>query len=138
MSAHDPLTDLFVYGSLLFADVFRGVTHLQLDCEPALLAGFARYRVRGASYPAIVPEPGAETAGGVYRDLPAEAMEALDRFETAMYERRRVRVTLSDGRPRIVEAYVCTPAARHLLEPTPWNPDEFDAAARAALGGDPE
>lgn len=130
--------DLFVYGSLLFADVFRGVTALEARCEPAVLSGFARYRVRDATYPAIVPEEGASTEGGVYRALPPHAMRALDHFEGEMYSRERVTVVRPDGAPWSVETYVCVEAARHLLESEPWHPDAFTAAARAALGGDPD
>ncbi len=129
-------TDLFVYGSLLFEDVFRAVTGRGAAHEPAVLVGYARYRIRDATYPAIVPEPGESTEGVVYRALDHRAISALDRFEGDMYTRERVEVRRADGTAWAVETYVFVDALRGLLEPEPWHPEVHGPAARAELGGD--
>ncbi len=128
-------TDLFVYGSLLFDDVFRAVTGTSAPHEPAVLEGFARYRVRDATYPAIVREAAARTEGVVYANLDARAIAALDRFEGDMYTRERVEVVRADGTRWSIETYVFADHLHHLLEPHPWHPDEHGPAARAELGG---
>lgn len=128
-------TDLFVYGSLLFEEVFQAVTGVSPPHTPAVLEGFARYRVRDATYPAIVPEAGARTEGAVYEELDAEAMRALDRFEGDMYTREHVEVRRADGTTATVETYVFVASLRHLLTPEPWHPDVHGAAARKELGG---
>ena len=128
-------TDLFVYGSLLFDDVFRAVTGRSAPHAPAVLEGYARYRIRDATYPAIVAEPGARTEGVVYAGLDAQAVLALDRFEGEMYTRERVTVRATDGRARAVETYVFVDELHHLLAPEPWHPDVHGPAARAELGG---
>jgi len=127
-------TDLFVYGSLLFDDVFRAVTGRAAPRAPAVLEGYARYCVRGATYPAIVPEAGARTEGAVYAALDARAVRALDRFEGEMYVREQVEVSRPDGAPWSVETYVFAEHLRDLLAPELWHPDEHGPAARAALG----
>ena len=100
----------------------------------AARVSYARYRVRDATYPAIVPEPGAETEGVVYEGLDAQAMSELDRFEGDMYTRERVAVRRPDGRMRLVETYVFAAHLHHLLEPEHWHPDEHGRAARAEFG----
>lgn len=131
-------TDLFVYGSLLFDDVFRAVTGRSAVCEPAVLPDHARYRVRGASYPAVVPETGAETNGVVYAALDADTMAALDRFEGDMYTRERVVVRLAAGQQRHVETYVFASHLHDLLERLPWDPAVEGRAARIEFGLGPD
>ncbi len=131
-------TDLFVYGSLLFDDVFRAVTGRSADHEPAVLADHARYRVRGASYPAVVPEPGAETEGVVYARLDDDTMAALDRFEGDMYTRERVAVRLPSGQQKQVDTYVFAAHLHDLLERLPWDPAVQGRAARIEFGLGPE
>ena len=46
---------LFVYGTLLAPELRRAVVGRALDGTPAVLDGYACYRVRRAAYPAITP-----------------------------------------------------------------------------------
>ena len=128
-------THLFIYGSLLFDDVFEAVTGVRLQSQPATLREFGRYRVAGASYPAIVPEAGASTTGAIILDVDLATIAALDRFEGDMYERCRVQVMLPAGGRVDAETYVFVESARRHLTGDPWKPEEFGPAARAALAG---
>ncbi len=129
--------DLFVYGALLFDDVFAAVTGAPARRVPATLDGFARYRIRGATYPAMVREPGAHTEGAIYLGLDGEAMGALDRFEGEMYVREVVEVRLEDASLQSVETYVFLESLRDLLDAELWLPDVHGPAARAELGRGP-
>jgi gamma-glutamylcyclotransferase (GGCT)/AIG2-like uncharacterized protein YtfP len=117
---------LFCYGSLEFAEVMRRVTGQTFAGEPATLDGFARYRVRDADYPGLVPEPGARTEGTLYRGLDADSLAALDRFEGALYERRSLDVRTRDGGPESAQVYVVREAHRHTLSRQPWNKQTFE------------
>lgn len=123
--------NVFVYGSLLFDDVFTTVTGIHASSEPATLRGFARYRVSEATYPAITREAGASTLGALIRGLDASAMAALDRFEGDMYIRERVHVVTELGVTVEAHTYVIVDDAAHLLEDAAWDPDEAGPAARA-------
>jgi gamma-glutamylcyclotransferase (GGCT)/AIG2-like uncharacterized protein YtfP len=125
--------DVFVYGSLLFPDIFEAVTRALPRRSDATLDGYARYRLRGESYPAIVPEPGARTAGAVYHDLTLDMLERLDRFEGLEYERARVSVVLAAGPAVSALAYVLEPGELHRIEPVPWDPEHFDREHRASF-----
>lgn len=125
--------DVFVYGSLLFADVFEAVTGASPPRAEARLAGYARYRLRGETYPAIVPEPGAQTVGAVYRSVTRAMLERLDRFEGEEYLRTRVDVVLSSGERLVAHVYVLDPLEHGRLEPEPWDPEHFDRTHRASF-----
>jgi len=125
--------DVFVYGSLLFSDVFEAVTGASPPRTEARLAGYARYRLRGETYPAIVPEPGAETLGAVYRGVTRAVLGRLDRFEGEEYLRTRVEVVLASGDRVTAHAYVLDPLEHRRLEPEPWDPEHFDRTHRATF-----
>ncbi|MEX2206755.1 MAG: gamma-glutamylcyclotransferase family protein [Myxococcota bacterium] len=123
---------LFCYGSLEFDEVMREVTGRSFAAEPATLEGFARYRVREADYPGLLPEPGAHTDGTLYRALDAASLAELDRFEGALYERRMLDVRTPDGGRASAQVYVVREAHRHTLSREPWDKQAF---ARESLSG---
>ncbi len=116
---------LLCYGSLEFAEVMREVTGRAFAGEPAELDGFARYRVRDADYPGLLPEPGARTKGTLYGAVDDAALAALDRFEGPLYERRRLEVRVAGGERRHAFVYVVREAQRDLLTREPWDERAF-------------
>ncbi|MGR8919998.1 MAG: gamma-glutamylcyclotransferase family protein [Gammaproteobacteria bacterium] len=118
---------LFVYGTLLFNEVFRGVTGVSRESETAVLDGYARLRVRGHAFPGIVPRRGASTSGRLVGRIDAALWRSLDAFEGEFYERRRVTVHGTDNRPRAAQTYVVRPRHRVMLEARDWSPEEFAA-----------
>lgn len=83
---------MFAYGLLEAADVVQRVTGHRFPSRPAVLEGFARYRVCDRDYPAVVPDPEARTPGTLYTDVDRNSLARLDAFEGDEYERRRERV----------------------------------------------
>ena len=61
---------------------------------PAVLHGYARYRVRFADYPGITPERGQSVQGVYVTGLTAANMQKLDAFEGSEYERVKTTVRL--------------------------------------------
>lgn len=111
---------IFVYGTLLDPGVMAAVTGRRHKAWPALLPGYRRYRLRHRGYPGIVSETGASVSGCVYYvDRPA--LRALDRYEDACYERRRVSVQVGEAGESAF-AYVIPKPHRHLIDPRPWEP----------------
>jgi gamma-glutamylcyclotransferase (GGCT)/AIG2-like uncharacterized protein YtfP len=118
--------DVFTYGSLQFPSVIGAVVGRVPARVPAVLEGFARFRVRGASYPGIVARAGARTAGTLWRGLDLDALAALDRFEGALYERRRLPVRTRAGATVVAHVYVVRDARRDVLGPEPWDEARFE------------
>lgn len=118
--------NLFAYGTLQFAAIFKAVSGLDLPGVPATLAGFRREGVRGTVYPAIVPDSGAEVSGQLYRGLPRSALAALDRFEGDEY-RRVVRTVITPGGVAVPACcYVIASRWQRRLDGTPWDPQTFE------------
>jgi gamma-glutamylcyclotransferase (GGCT)/AIG2-like uncharacterized protein YtfP len=124
---------VFAYGTLQIADVMEAVTGRVFPSEPAVLDGYERRRVKGRSYPGVTVAPGRCTRGLLYADVDARSMELLDRFEGALYERRRVPVT-TNGRTRVeAEVYVVPESRRDRLSAEAWDPDRFAAEQLASF-----
>ena len=137
MPARDCQEVLFVYGTLLNAEVLEAVIGVRLDPEPATLDGYERFRVAGAPYPGIVLAPGATVRGGLYRGLGARDLERMDAFEGDLYQRARVSLTIGDGARTPAWTYVVPPESRALLSNESWDEarylerDHQDFLARA-------
>ena len=119
-------TAIFTYGSLLFAEIMQAVTGTHFPSQSAVLKDYARYRVRGASYPGIVYAPGASVAGRLYLDVDSAAVEHLDFFEGDLYGRISVDVHTDEG-ILSAQTYVIAPDKMHYLSKTAWDPDAFRA-----------
>lgn len=116
---------VFAYGTLMVPAVMEAVTGRRWASEPALLRDYARFRLRGASYPGILPQAGATTDGVLYRAVDPAALARLDAFEGRFYDRLRVRVETPKETQHPAEVYVVAPAHRHRLSAETWHLDAF-------------
>lgn len=110
----------------MFPAVWAGVVGRAASSAPATLPGYAALALRDEPYPGLVPRPGVETPGRLYRDLDEDAWEALDAFEGPEYERWQVVVRVGET-PVAAQAYLLCPHARERLSTELW-----DAAAFAS------
>lgn len=119
------MSSLFAYGTLMCIDIMAEVA----GCIPAFLKatlrGYARLKVKGELYPAIVPAQGEIVPGILYRDLPRRAWARLDAFEGNMYERRRVQVETEEGEFLEAQTYVLNPMFADRLGDSPWDLETF-------------
>lgn len=116
---------VFTYGSLMFQPVWSQVVTGRYACRPARLEGFARRRIRGADYPAIVSTPLESVDGLLYLDVEPADLARLDAFEGDAYQREDVMVRPADGgMPVPAGVYVWKDAS--LLEPAGWDPQQFE------------
>lgn len=107
--------------------VLEALTGRRFPSEPATLAGFARFLLRGRTFPGAVPRPGECTSGRLYHDLDARSLALLDAFEGELYERRRVEVRNATGQSRAAFAYLLSAAHEALLSSQPWERERFEA-----------
>jgi gamma-glutamylcyclotransferase (GGCT)/AIG2-like uncharacterized protein YtfP len=116
---------LFTYGTLQLPDVLQAVLGQRWSGEAALLPGYARYRVAGKPYPAIVAEPSACVAGILYSSLGEPELEQLDQYEGELYERLALRVRVG-GAERSAFSYVLRDEYRSLLSSEDWDLAAFE------------
>jgi gamma-glutamylcyclotransferase (GGCT)/AIG2-like uncharacterized protein YtfP len=117
---------LFTYGTLMFPEVWQRISIGVVPAEPAVLRGYAMYRVKNAVYPGIIrAEPASEVHGKVYVDLDEDTLFELDTYESSFYQRLPVRVTLASGEEVECHAYVVPDSRRDLLTTEPWDAEWF-------------
>jgi hypothetical protein len=107
--------------------VLEALTGRRFASEPAVLDGFARFLLRGRSFPGAVPRPGASTPGRLYHDLDPSSLALLDDFEGDLYRRRRVAVRIAAGPAREAFAYLLADGSAALLSSRPWERERFEA-----------
>jgi len=127
---------LFVYGTLMDTEVFFAVTGIpQPESEKALLQDFARYQVRKAPYPGILPYPGGRVDGLLLFDLPSALWPRLDEFEGPLYERRPLTVTTADSLVTAAWAYIVPQHLGAYLSNAPWSLERFRREDKPILLG---
>lgn len=116
----DNLINLFVYGSLREPSIFESVCGFSFSLKPtrtkppntlrAELAMLPRYRRVSPDnvYYYAVPDTTAKIQGFVIYNVPASAMEVIDKYEGKFYEQETVNVNTANG-PIETQAYLACP-----------------------------
>lgn len=117
---------VFAYGTLSIRRLMAAVSGRTFACEPALLEGYARYALRGVTFPGLVEEGRSATDGVLWRDVDAASLARLDQFEGDWYVRRAV--TVRAGSQQVAaETYLLVPAQRHRVSRRRWNLARFES-----------
>ncbi|MFO7554877.1 MAG: gamma-glutamylcyclotransferase family protein [Desulfobacterales bacterium] len=117
--------NIFAYGTLMIPGVMYAVTARKFRFEKAILRGYARFTVKGESYPGIIPATDAVTKGIIYFYVDEGSLERLDQFEGGLYQRTPVTVETEKRKIRDAETYVIKPEYRGCLSSKKWNVTEF-------------
>ena len=118
-------SNLFTYGTLQNAEILAQVVGRSWPSSPALLNGYARYRVNDKPYPAIVEQPGAQVQGSLYSGVSQTELERLDEYEGELYQRCALRVWVGT---QAVDAftYLLRGEYRALLSVELWELADFE------------
>lgn len=119
------MTNLFVYGTLMFESVQRVLLGRAVPSRPAQLQGYACYVVRGAVYPGIRGKNGHMVQGLLLSDLHPEELLKLDSYEGSSYNRLPVVVATSAGEEFSTCAYFIAPSSQEQLTEVPWDAERF-------------
>ncbi|KAH6790956.1 AIG2-like induced family protein [Perilla frutescens var. frutescens] len=103
-SVPTPISNVFVYGSLLADDVVRALLGRVPSSSPAVLPHHKRFSIKGRVYPAIVPVEDKKVVGKVLLGITPPELHILDEFEDVEYERATVDVLVKDDSEKL-EAY---------------------------------
>jgi len=117
--------NIFTYGTLMIPEVMVAVTTHKFRSVNAILKGYARFTVKGESYPGITPEPGAITEGIIYFDVDEWSLERLNEFEGNLYQRIQILAETDEKEILSADAYVIKPKFRSHLSSIEWNMKEF-------------
>jgi gamma-glutamylcyclotransferase (GGCT)/AIG2-like uncharacterized protein YtfP len=117
--------NIFTYGTLMIPEVMVAVTTRKFRSIDAILKGYARFTVKGESYPGIVPATGAATEGIIYFDVDEWSLERLDAFEGDLYQRIQIQAETKEKEILKADTYVIKPKFRSNLSSLEWNIKEF-------------
>jgi ABC-type amino acid transport substrate-binding protein/gamma-glutamylcyclotransferase (GGCT)/AIG2-like uncharacterized protein YtfP len=133
--AIQPSTNLFVYGSLMFDEVWHRLVTLPFERKPARLSGYRRLKIKDQDYPAVVRGVGT-VRGTVCLGLDEETMRRLDAFEAGCYRRVSGVVIDKTGTEILADFFAIKESHLHLVEDEPWDEGEFarDGLARFVGG----
>jgi gamma-glutamylcyclotransferase (GGCT)/AIG2-like uncharacterized protein YtfP len=118
--------NIFAYGTLMIPEVMYAVTTREFRFKNATLRGYARFTVKGESYPGIIPVTDAVTEGIIYFDVDELSLTRLNAFEGDLYQRTPVRVETEKDEILNAETYIIRPEYRGYLSSKKWNVKEFN------------
>jgi len=118
--------NIFAYGTLMIHEVMYAVATREFRFKNAILRGYARFTVKGESYPGIIPVTDEVTEGVIYFDVDELSLARLDAFEGNLYQRKPIRVETKEREIRDAETYVIKPEYRGCLSSKEWNVKEFN------------
>ncbi|CAA0841837.1 AIG2-like (avirulence induced gene) family protein [Striga hermonthica] len=98
---HPPVSNVFVYGSLLSDDVVCALLSRVPRSAPAILPNYQRFSIKERVYPAIIPAEDKKVHGKVLLDITPPELHILDVFEDVEYERTTVDVCLEDSSEKL-------------------------------------
>lgn len=116
---------IFTYGTLMIPEVMYAVTTREFRFDNAILRGYARFTVKGESYPGIIPVTDTVTEGIIYFGVDELSLKRLDAFEGDLYQRTPILAEIEGGDKFNAQAYVVKPKFRNHLSSLEWNAIEF-------------
>jgi gamma-glutamylcyclotransferase (GGCT)/AIG2-like uncharacterized protein YtfP len=121
------MKNIFVYGSLMFDDVWNRVVKRRYQKQPALLPGYRRMAIRGKSYPGLIKSVNSSVQGVIYFNVFARDIKRLDKFEGRYYRKVPVTVLCENNHKHHARAYLFVRHKINLLAHKPWSPACFQA-----------
>lgn len=112
----------------MFPSVMEAVTGREFPARKARVKDYARFKVKGESYPGLTPLKGAGTEGVLYMGVDVLSVSRLDDFEGEIYERSEISAEPLDGESLIAHTYVIKAECRDRLSSDPWDPEHFEKA----------
>ena len=118
-------TNLFVYGSLMYEEVWRRLVSREFRRMPARLDGYRRLRIKGEDYPGLVKGAGV-VHGTVLLELDDETLGRLERFEAECYRRVSGRVIGDSGVEIPADFFEIRESHMSLVEDVEWDVRKFE------------
>ncbi|NKB82127.1 MAG: gamma-glutamylcyclotransferase [Nitrospirales bacterium] len=117
---------IFVYGTLMWEEVWSRIVRGTYQKVPAQLRGYQRLKIKEQAYPGLVKGDGA-VWGCVWLDVDTDDVARLDAFEEKYY--LRVEEEVHDGKGQAIQAevYVIQEAYTAVLDDQEWDPEQFEA-----------
>lgn len=127
---------MFVYGSLMFEEVWSRLVRGSYVKRAARLGGFTRRKVRDDVYPVIFKSHEADWVDGmVYLNVTEEDIERLDFFEGDFYDRQDHTVVVEETEKTVAAVYVLKDNYYYMTDDVGWDPEWFARQGLAVFLG---
>ena len=117
--------NLFVYGTLLYDEVWNEVVGHKREKQSAKAFGWARYYVNNKLYPGLISSLDSVVDGMLITGLTNQEWSKLDKFEDDLYIRKLIDITLENNTTIQSYAYIVEQANCKYLSSIPWEPKKF-------------
>ena len=115
----------FIYGTLLFPQVFKKVTGQELEGVPAILYDYQRYQLKNYDFPGLYPLTGGCVEGMMVVVSPVTARR-LDHYEGEIYEKHHVSIEVTGSSClEMAWVYVIKKKYKGLLSHRLWEKEAF-------------
>jgi hypothetical protein len=125
---------LFFFGTLMDLDVLAYLLERPVDVAslvPATLAGFRRVRVRGASYPTLLPMPHGSLEGRLLTRVTRRDIARINHYESEEYGAQLHAVRTMAGEP--VAAWLFIGLESLVASDEPWALEDWQETAKPAF-----
>ena len=99
------MNNIFVYGTLVFDDIWNRIVKRRYKKQTALLTGYKRLLMRGKDYPGLIKSIGNTVSGVIYFNVSAQDIKRLDKFEGRYYRKAPVSVMSEASRKHKARTY---------------------------------
>ena len=117
--------NLFVYGTLLFDEVWNEIVGSSRNKKLAKAHGWTRYYINNKLYPGLRYSEDSVVEGLLINDLTQQHWSKLDKFEDDLYTRKLIEVILENNTRVRCHAYIVEQTAYKYLSSVPWEPEKF-------------
>lgn len=118
------MKNIFVYGTLMFDEVWQQLSLNHYHKLDAVLCDYIRLKVRDEEYPGIKPSNGNRVSGELILNVCTKDIKQLDMFEGEYYRREQV-IVCSGETPYLAETYVFRKIYHSLLTNEEWEVEAF-------------
>lgn len=120
---------VFVYGSLLFPEIVKGLTERKFEAFDATLLNYVRRAVKNNDYPAVIPCDGEQVSGKILLNVDERSFDVLRFFEGDEYVCVDIKVNVNNEEiPACVFVWIGDTSA---LAKTDWSFEVFERNALA-------
>ena len=118
------MKNIFVYGSLMYDEVWNQIVQGFHEKVKAEIIGYKRLKIKNANYPGLVKGKGT-VQGLVWLNVSQSNIKNLDLFEGEFYKRVEGIATDINNNRIIVDFYLIQDLYLSILEDIEWDEEEF-------------
>ena len=116
---------VFAYGTLAIPQVMSALTGAGFPAVSAHVIHYARFLLKGKSYPGMCRRKGAMTSGRLYLNVDKESLRVMDEFEDDIYVRETIVVMTESGTFANAWTYLIPEDYEVRLGVECWDQDSF-------------